>query len=146
MKPSETEKSRARGAVRRAINQGKIVRPDICDECGMLGPVSSDGRSTIHAHHYLGYERQLDIKWLCPTCHFVEDPRPRREKNGRSILTEKDVAEIRRRYKPAPLGWVGRYHGRWPHSARTIAKEFGVSQATIDRIVRNVNWIDEALK
>lgn len=48
------------------------------------------------------------------------------ERNGRSILTESQVREIRRRYK----------YG----TARTLAAEFNVSKSAIHMIVKGRNW------
>lgn len=139
-------KDSARAKVQRAIKSGKLERPAICQGCSEPGPISSDGRATIHAHHHKGYEFPLDVKWLCPTCHCQEDPRPAKESNGRSRLDGEAVSVIRARYAPALTQGGSRYREPNPNSARSLAIEFGVSQATIDRIVRNVNWIDEALK
>lgn len=53
------------------------------------------------------------------------------ETNGRAVLTWEGVREIRRRYK--------RYH---PTNNRiTLAREFGVSRATIDRVLKYENWL-----
>jgi hypothetical protein len=137
-------KDSARAKVRRAIVAGKLDRPGVCESCGQSGPTSSDGRATIHAHHHKGYEFPLDVRWLCPTCHFQEDPRPAREFNGRSVLNEAQIAQIREQYRPGRMG--GRWYGASENSQRSLARKFGVSPATIDRIVRNINWIDEALR
>jgi hypothetical protein len=47
----------------RAKRNGMIIVPDKCSNCGQSGPV--------HGHHFLGYEEahQLDVHWLCPSCH-----------------------------------------------------------------------------
>lgn len=26
----------------------------------------------VQAHHYLGYDSPLEVKWLCPPCHRTE--------------------------------------------------------------------------
>lgn len=59
--------ARARGAVRRAVLAGKLVRPEVCDECG----VRPHSYLKIEAHHYKGYAREhwLDVEWLCRGCH-----------------------------------------------------------------------------
>ena len=137
-------KDKARAAVKRALHTGKLVRPNLCEECSLPGPQSSDGRSTIHAHHHRGYEHPLNVKWMCPTCHFKYDPRPSRERNGRAVLTEQQVGEIRARYRRGPIGG-GRHFGPSSNSARGLAREFGVHNATILRIIHKENWIDAAL-
>lgn len=68
------------------------------------------------------------------------------ELNGRAKLDCETVSLIRARYQPSMTQGGSRYRTANPNSARSLAVEFGVSQATIDRIVRNVNWIDEALR
>lgn len=133
------QKMRARAQVRRALERGILVRPDACPRCGLPDRRGRDGRSTIHAHHHNGYDRPLDIEWLCVTCHFQEDRRLGGAANGMSRLTAEQVAEIRRRYRPTA-------HCKSPEgSARALAREFGVYDSTIRRIVKNVSWIDAAL-
>lgn len=53
-------KNRAYNAVYRAIQKGELVRPDRCSEC------PNNGR--IYAHHD-DYAKQLDVRWLCGSCH-----------------------------------------------------------------------------
>lgn len=62
------EKHRARAAVERALKQGLLVRPAICPACGCEDQGGVDGRTLIQAHHD-DYAKQLDIKWLCVSCH-----------------------------------------------------------------------------
>ena len=65
-------KDRARSAVRRAIENGRIARPESCSACS--GKVRRiDGRAAIQAHHHKGYENPLDVQWLCPKCHRKAD-------------------------------------------------------------------------
>lgn len=59
------EKLIARSLLNKAINDGKIVRPDICQWCG------SDYFYTgqvIDAHHE-DHSKPLDVIWLCKDCH-----------------------------------------------------------------------------
>jgi len=58
---------KANHAVERAIDTGKLVRPETCSECG--------NRGDIEAHHHKGYapEHWLDIVWLCVFCHRKAD-------------------------------------------------------------------------
>jgi len=53
------EKHLAHKAVQTAIARGKLFR-GLCEVCG---------KPSAHAHHYLGYERRLDIQWLCKEHH-----------------------------------------------------------------------------
>lgn len=135
---AEAQKARARSAVKRALNAGVLTRPGECSQCG-CAPQTSDGRAGIHAHHHKGYDHPLDVEWLCPKCHFRHDPRASKEANGRAKLTQEQVAEIRARYRPGAT-WRNPEGG-----AKTLAREFGVHGATIQRIVRNQCWIDAAL-
>lgn len=64
-KRQNREKSRAHSAVEYAVKTGKLVRPEACEEC-------TDDSSQIHGHHD-DYSRQLEVRWLCPTCHRKAD-------------------------------------------------------------------------
>lgn len=59
------EKHHARSALRRAVKAGVIWKPDVCSRCGC-------NSVKIHGHHHAGYDRPLDVKWLCPPCHNDE--------------------------------------------------------------------------
>ena len=50
-----------------AIKQGIIERCFSCSECGDVGTFK-DGRTKIQAHHD-DYNKPLDVRWLCQTCH-----------------------------------------------------------------------------
>lgn len=56
-----TPEARARRAVKRAIVNGTLVRPETCEDCG-------ERSNAIEAHHE-DYSRRFDVNWLCPTCH-----------------------------------------------------------------------------
>lgn len=53
-------KERARRAVQYAVKSGRLARPNSCSKCGVVKP--------IHGHHD-DYNKPLDVKWLCATCH-----------------------------------------------------------------------------
>lgn len=57
------EKHRAQEAVRRAVKDGKLIRPDHCGKCGKV--------CKPDAHHHRGYaiESYLDVLWWCECCH-----------------------------------------------------------------------------
>lgn len=134
-----TLKQRARAAVKVAIGRGALTRPDRCFECGSADKPGSDGRTTIHAHHHKGYEAALDVQWLCVKCHFKRDKRPSGVSNGRSKLTLAQVEEIRARYRPG----VNRWHNAG--GAKPLAREYGITDRTIRRIVSGNTWQDAAL-
>lgn len=55
------EKYRAHNMVSNAVRDGRLEKPDACEKCDRKGHV-------LHGHHD-DYEKQLDVKWLCPACH-----------------------------------------------------------------------------
>lgn len=54
-------------AVQRALRDRKLIRPERCEDCGGH-PRAPRG---LYGHHHNGYdgEHQLDVVWLCETCH-----------------------------------------------------------------------------
>lgn len=126
----KAQRNKARRAVSHSVRAGRLIVPIACEDCGKVPAPGADGRRTIHAHHYLGYLRPLDVLWLCMRCHFRHDPRPTRESNGRAILTERAVEEIR-----ATNGLT-----------KALAAKYGVNRTTIQRARRSECWIDAALK
>jgi len=54
------ERARARNLLRRAVFQGKIVKPATCSQCGNNGQ--------LHGHHS-DYSKPFEVEWLCPKCH-----------------------------------------------------------------------------
>lgn len=75
---------RAGQAVKNALNDTTLIKPDICEQCGR-------DYYELQAHHFLGYAKEhwLDIKWLCQPCHAIaHNKRPaiaRRIPNGSSF-------------------------------------------------------------
>jgi hypothetical protein len=57
---------RARGAVSRALESGRLQRPPACHRCRLE-------TSDLEAHHP-DYSRPLDVRWLCPACHAIVHP------------------------------------------------------------------------
>ena len=53
----------ARVAVNMAVHRGILIKPDHCTCCRKPYP-----KRRIHAHH-MNYYDQLNVVWLCPTCH-----------------------------------------------------------------------------
>lgn len=134
----------ARRKVRAAIVTGRLVRPTMCERCGVMPPDAKDGRSQIHAHHD-DYDRPLDVEWICARCHREETPLPdvigapcfgdnngmrrkpwtkRGEKNGFNKLTLENVIEIKRR-ELKPMEY---------------AKKFNVSHQAIYHVLAGETW------
>jgi hypothetical protein len=67
------DKKKARYLVTNAIRDGLLVRANNCQLCGV--PDSGVDRSTLEAHHYLGYDKEnvYKIIWLCVSCHKQAD-------------------------------------------------------------------------
>lgn len=57
------EKYQARTAVSNALQEGRLTKPDTCEDCGE--PTKS---RDLHGHHE-DYSKPLDVEWLCATCH-----------------------------------------------------------------------------
>ena len=66
-RPRKTTHTKAHHAVKRAVDDGILIRPGQCDKCGRI-PRSHYSR--IEAHHE-SYEpiHWLDVIWLCGPCH-----------------------------------------------------------------------------
>jgi hypothetical protein len=58
------EKTAAKRAVRQAVEGGRLTKPKVCTSCGTQPPPR-----LLHAHHYNGYDRPLDVIWMCHLCH-----------------------------------------------------------------------------
>ncbi len=50
--------------VAEAIKRGLLIRPDLCEQCGRKS-------KRIRAHHD-DYDKPLDVRWLCDSCHAKE--------------------------------------------------------------------------
>ena len=62
------EKRKAHRAVERALKTSKLVRPDVCEECGRYDGWNGQSLPRIEAHH-LDYSKPLEVEWLCKECH-----------------------------------------------------------------------------
>lgn len=53
----------AHAAVYKAVQSGKLIKPNRCELCGKEAP--------LEGHHYRGYEKEfwLVVQWLCALCH-----------------------------------------------------------------------------
>lgn len=64
----DSERRAARLKLQAAVRDGRITRPDTCEDCGVVAPPSADGLVNIHAHHD-DYSKPFDVRWLCAACH-----------------------------------------------------------------------------
>lgn len=60
-------------AVGRAIKDGRLVKPDACEGCGVKAWVPGDNGARrferrLHAHHF-DYSLPLEVVWICTSCH-----------------------------------------------------------------------------
>ncbi len=61
LNPDEaTKRHGARVVLSKAVQSGKLVRPDFCQDCG--SPKMVEG-------HHDDYDKPLEVKWLCKKCH-----------------------------------------------------------------------------
>lgn len=58
-----------------AVRDGRILKPDNCEECG-------NEHAHIHGHHD-DYAFPLYVRWLCPPCHKKWHNKHGEGKNGR---------------------------------------------------------------
>lgn len=59
----DTIKKKARILLQRAVQKGRIAKPNKCICCKRVFP-----KRVIHGHHD-NYKKWWDILWLCQTCH-----------------------------------------------------------------------------
>jgi len=53
-------KGSARRKVYYALKKGRLIKPDLCQDCGH--------KKKLNAHHH-DYTKPLDVIWLCRDCH-----------------------------------------------------------------------------
>ena len=69
-RPEVKAKNKARHAVKSALINGILKRPNKCEICNEKDKPLKDGRSSLRADHYLGYEKEnhLNVKFICVKC------------------------------------------------------------------------------
>lgn len=69
----------AHQAVAAAIKSRRLIKPSECSSCSAFGP-------RIEAHHHKGYEYQfqLDVQWLCTSCHRRAEYEQKEEQSSAS--------------------------------------------------------------
>ena len=97
---------RARTLVYRAIRRGDLIRVP-CETCGS---------PKTDAHHRYGYDRPLDVVWLCRIHHFAE--------HGNHAGPNHEVV--------ARLIAAG-------HSQSSTARQLGISRQRVHQIVHRGN-------
>ena len=117
----------ARHKVGDAIRTGKLTRPACCSNCGAPDWPMKDGRSSIQAHHHMGYDKPLEVEWLCVLCHNKITPQPWGEAAGAAKLNWELVDEIRARYRNG-------------ESCPSMAHQLGMSHSAVHRIVTHRTW------
>jgi len=60
---NEKKKIKARNKLNKAVQSGKIIRPDVCPVCGE--------ETKVDGHHY-DYDKPYDVIWACRSCHMKE--------------------------------------------------------------------------
>lgn len=55
------ERMKARDKLRYAVRQGKVEKPNWCEECNIAFV-------PIEGHHH-DYSKPFDVEWLCKRCH-----------------------------------------------------------------------------
>lgn len=118
-------KRAAHSAVRAALLNGSLVRPNCCEDCGAA--------CVPHGHHE-DYQKPLEVRWMCVPCHrrahgvrLRAKVVARGEKVGTSKLTEVQAREIK------ALLANGEPHWR-------IAQQFAVCRSNISLIARGKSW------
>jgi ribosomal protein S27AE len=56
----DPKRERANGLVYRAVKSGKLKKPTHCENCGEA--------KRLVGHHD-DYDKPLDVRWLCLSCH-----------------------------------------------------------------------------
>jgi general stress protein YciG len=78
--------------MRKAIKSGVLVRPKICELCGVQ-PTAS-----LHGHHWHGYDEAhiLDVQWLCIPCHNTSHTSKVGAALGGRALTHEQMVAVAR--------------------------------------------------
>lgn len=73
-----------------ALRSGALLRQP-CEVCGATGP--------IHGHHANGYDRPLDVQWLCNQHHAIAHllSRPSSGVAGPTLSAEREAAGVARK-------------------------------------------------
>lgn len=64
----DPKKREAHRRVQYAVEVGRLVKSESCEGCGAAG-------CRIEGHHH-DYDKPLEVRWLCSTCHRAEHLQP----------------------------------------------------------------------
>lgn len=99
--PIHRMKIKARGLVAHLLDEGKLTKPNVCEQCGC----ASD---ELEGHHYAGYWPRATwrmVKWYCPECHLKADADQTTEKLFMGTgLPEFEELEFRLKLVESSLG------------------------------------------
>jgi len=68
LKPENIIKEKARAILRQAIKDNKIIVPEKCEICNKKPKKFKDSRRPLRADHYTGYNKPLEVKFICVDC------------------------------------------------------------------------------
>lgn len=92
-----TTQRQAMGLVAYALKTGKLTRATICETCGVK-PAANKNKATIIGHHWQGYDKPLNVLWVCQSCNNLL-----RHKHDGSLNLEQAKLFVRERQR-ATLG------------------------------------------
>lgn len=70
------EKKRAHKKVEVALENGSLIKPELCSRCARPG--------RIEAHHH-DYSKPLEVEWICAKCHRHEHMSPDLAERDKSV-------------------------------------------------------------
>lgn len=111
--PKSSRKTRAYAALKYAVAQGHVHKPDTCGDCGRHVPSSHN----VWAHIPDYFAPLVNIEWLCQKCWYKRFPRKSPLKHPRKEVIRKLPAYEVLRHDYLVLGL----------SFRQIGKKYGVN-------------------
>lgn len=115
-------------------NDWKEIKVHRLVASAFICPSPFDGAEVNHKNGTRSDNRQENLEWvsrsqnLFHAIHQLSRFKPMGERHGNSKLTNEIVSEMRSLYAT----------GEWTQTR--IAKRFGITQATVWRVIRHVSW------